>query len=129
MRVAPAIVLTEDQERTLQLWSRGRSLPARQVERAQVVLLAAAGKQDLELVPSFPPLVDLRFQKPGKVGGIVGADPQDAAIPKMDDDTIPAPQIPDPTAPDAVVNAPPFEDQRASDFGLHYVGVTDRKST
>src|ERR1017187_4302024 len=49
MRVAPAIVLTEDQERTLQLWSRGRSLPARQVERAQVVLLAAAGKQDLEI--------------------------------------------------------------------------------
>jgi len=49
MRVAPAIVLTEDQERTLQQWSRGRSLPARQVERAQVVLLAAAGKQDLEI--------------------------------------------------------------------------------
>jgi len=36
MRVAPAIVLTEDQERTLQQWSRGRSLPARQVERARV---------------------------------------------------------------------------------------------
>jgi transposase len=49
MRVAPAIVLTEDQERTLQQWSRGRSLPARQVERARVVLLAAAGKQDLEI--------------------------------------------------------------------------------
>src|ERR1019366_3209006 len=49
MRVAPAIVLTEDQERTLQLWSRGRSLPARQVERAHVILLAAAGKQDLEI--------------------------------------------------------------------------------
>ena len=49
MRVVPAIVLTEDQERTLQQWSRGRSLPARQVERARVVLLAAAGKQDLEI--------------------------------------------------------------------------------
>ena len=49
MRVAPAIVLTEDQERTLQQWSRGRSLPARQVERARVILLAAAGKQDLEI--------------------------------------------------------------------------------
>lgn len=49
MRVAPAIVLTEDQERTLQQWSRARSLPARQVERARVVLLAAAGKQDLEI--------------------------------------------------------------------------------
>lgn len=49
MRVAPAIVLTEDQERTLQQWSRARSRPARQVERARVVLLAAAGKQDLEI--------------------------------------------------------------------------------
>jgi transposase len=49
MRVAPAIVLTEDQKRTLHKWLRGRSLPARQVERARVVLLAAAGKQDLEI--------------------------------------------------------------------------------
>jgi transposase len=49
MRVAPAIGLTEDQEQTLQQWSRGRSLPARQVERARVILLAAAGKQDLEI--------------------------------------------------------------------------------
>jgi transposase len=41
--------LTEDQDRTLQQWARARSLPARQVERARVVLLAAAGKQDLEI--------------------------------------------------------------------------------
>ena len=49
MRVAPTVELTEDQRRTLQQWSRGRSLPARQVERARVVLLAADGKQDLEI--------------------------------------------------------------------------------
>ena len=49
MRVAPPIVLTEEQKRTLHQWARGRSLPARQVERARVVLLAAAGKQDLEI--------------------------------------------------------------------------------
>src|SRR3954471_2669891 len=49
MRVAPPVVLTEDQRRTLHQWARGRSLPARQVERARVVLLAAAGKQDLEI--------------------------------------------------------------------------------
>jgi transposase len=49
MRVAPSVVLTEDQERALQQWARARSLPARQVERARVVLLAAAGKQDLEI--------------------------------------------------------------------------------
>ena len=49
MRVAPRVILTEDQKRTLQQWTRGRSLPARQVERARVLLLAAAGKQDLEI--------------------------------------------------------------------------------
>jgi transposase len=41
--------LTEDQQRALQQWARGRSLPARQVERARIVLLAPAGKQDLEI--------------------------------------------------------------------------------
>src|SRR6201993_3361457 len=49
MRVAPQVILTEEQRRTLQQWARGRSLPSRQVERARVVLLAAAGKQDLEI--------------------------------------------------------------------------------
>ena len=49
MRVAPPVELTEDLERALQQWARSRSLPARQVERARVVLLAAAGKQDLEI--------------------------------------------------------------------------------
>jgi len=49
MRVAPPVELTEDQERALRQWARGRSLPARQVERARVVLWAAAGKQDLQI--------------------------------------------------------------------------------
>ena len=49
MRIAPAVMLTEGQERTLQQWARGRSLPARQVERARIILLAAGGKQDLEI--------------------------------------------------------------------------------
>lgn len=49
MRVAPPVVLTEEQERILRQRTRGRSLPARQVERARVVLLAAAGKQDVEI--------------------------------------------------------------------------------
>ncbi len=49
MRVAPTVGLTEDQKQTLQQWSRGRSLPVRQVERARIILLSAAGKQDLEI--------------------------------------------------------------------------------
>ena len=49
MRVAPAVVLTHDQRRTLEQWARGRSLPARQVERARIVLLAADGEQDINI--------------------------------------------------------------------------------
>ena len=49
MRVAPPVVLTEKHQRTLQQWARGRSMPSRQVERGRVVLLAAAGKRDVEI--------------------------------------------------------------------------------
>ena len=41
MRIAPPVVLDASQRETLQQWARSRSLPARQVERAKVVLLAA----------------------------------------------------------------------------------------
>ena len=46
MRVGPQITLSDDQRRTLRRWSRGRSTPARLVRRAQIVLLAAQGKQN-----------------------------------------------------------------------------------
>jgi hypothetical protein len=44
MRVAPKIMLTEQDRQALNRWARGRSTPARLVLRAQVVLTAAAGK-------------------------------------------------------------------------------------
>ena len=49
MRIAPTVILEEGQQEALQRWARGRSLPARLVERARIVLLAAEGKQDLEI--------------------------------------------------------------------------------
>jgi len=49
MRVAPTVVLDDVQRKTLEQWARGRSLPTRLVERARIVLLAGAGKQDLEI--------------------------------------------------------------------------------
>ena len=49
MRVAPAIELTAEELVTLERWSRGRSTQARRVLRAQIVLLAAAGKQNKEI--------------------------------------------------------------------------------
>ena len=49
MRIAPPVQLNEEDRSQLQVLARARSLSARAVERAQIVLLAAAGKQDLEI--------------------------------------------------------------------------------
>jgi transposase len=53
MRVAPPVVIDPSQREILQQWARSRSLPARQVERAKVVLLAADGETDLEIAASL----------------------------------------------------------------------------
>jgi hypothetical protein len=53
MRIAPPVTIDRSQRETLQQWARSRSLPARQVERARVVLLAAEGKTDLEIAASL----------------------------------------------------------------------------
>ncbi len=49
MRVAAPIDLTSEQQDLLEQWARARSLPVRGVERARIVLLAAAGKQDKDV--------------------------------------------------------------------------------
>ena len=49
MRVAPQIVLTDEQRVALLRWSRGRATPARLVRRAQIVLLAAEGWENQEI--------------------------------------------------------------------------------
>ncbi len=49
MRVAPPIVLTPEQQEALEQCARARSLSVRLVERARIVLLAAAGKQDKDV--------------------------------------------------------------------------------
>ena len=53
MRIAPPVTLNRSQREILQLWARSRSLAARQVERAKVVLLAAEGKTDLEIAAAL----------------------------------------------------------------------------
>ena len=53
MRIAPPVVLNASQRGTLKQWAGSRSLPARQVERAKVVLLAAAGRTDLEIAAAL----------------------------------------------------------------------------
>jgi transposase len=49
MRIAAAVILTNEQRAKLESYARGRSTPARVVLRARIVLLAAEGKQDLEI--------------------------------------------------------------------------------
>jgi transposase len=49
MRVARAVILNSEQRQQLEQQSRARSLPARQVERARVVLRAADGWQDKDI--------------------------------------------------------------------------------
>jgi DNA-binding NarL/FixJ family response regulator len=49
MRVAPKVELNPEQAVVLEQQSRGRSIPARGVERSRIILLAASGKQDKEI--------------------------------------------------------------------------------
>jgi transposase len=48
-RQAPLVVLSSEERATLQSWSKARSQPQRLVQRAQVVLLAAAGIENQEI--------------------------------------------------------------------------------
>lgn len=53
MRIAPAITLSSDLQATLEQWARSRSLPARVVERARIVLLATEGRQDTQIAAAM----------------------------------------------------------------------------
>ena len=53
MRVAPQMTLTCEQRATLRRWARGRMTPMRLVRRAQIVLLAAEGKQNIEIAAAM----------------------------------------------------------------------------
>ena len=53
MRVAPKVELSPEQAVVLEQRSRGRSIPARVVERARIILLAAGGKQDKEIASAL----------------------------------------------------------------------------
>jgi len=50
MRVAPSVTITEEERMQLLAWSRGRSTPHRLVLRSRVVLRAADGLQNKEIV-------------------------------------------------------------------------------
>jgi transposase len=49
MRVAKAILLTDPERITLTKWARGRSTPARLVQRAKMILAAADGRENKDI--------------------------------------------------------------------------------
>ena len=49
MRVAIAVTLTDQERVTLRKWSRGRSTPARLIQRAQIILAAAEGRENKDI--------------------------------------------------------------------------------
>jgi len=53
VRIAQPISLTEEQRVKLDSYARGRSVAKRLVERAEIVLLAAQGKQDIEIAAAL----------------------------------------------------------------------------
>jgi transposase len=53
MRVAKAVTLTDVERSTLLKWSRGRSTPAKLVQRGKIVLAAADGKRNDEIAANL----------------------------------------------------------------------------
>ena len=53
MRVAKEITLTPTERSTLERWSAGRAIALRQVERAKIILLAAAGRSNQEIAAAM----------------------------------------------------------------------------
>src|SRR6201993_5201932 len=72
MRTAPPIELSSEQRNTLQRLARQRSAPARVVERARVVLLAAEGLENKQIVRrmGITPEKAARWRKRFLAGGI-----------------------------------------------------------
>src|ERR1700687_5014187 len=74
MRIAPVITLSPEQGTVLESQVRSRSLPVRVVERARIVLLAAAGRQDKDIAVllSITPKKVSRWRQRFLVLGVAG---------------------------------------------------------
>src|SRR5215470_13283357 len=88
MRIAPAITLSPEQRATLEQRARSRSLPARVVERARMVLLIAEGRQDKDVagVMKITPKKVSRWRKRFLTLGMAGLErdaPRPGRTPKI----------------------------------------------
>jgi transposase len=53
MRIAPKVVVSEEDRRILVRWARGRSAPVRLMQRANIVLLAAEGQENKDIAAAL----------------------------------------------------------------------------
>lgn len=87
MRVAPPVSLTDAEREALTGWSRGKTTPARLVQRAKIILLAADGRtnqqiaSELHVVPNMVGRWRHRFAK-SRLGGIVKDAPRGGRLPR-----------------------------------------------
>jgi transposase len=82
MRTAPAIVLNPEQRTALERLGRARSEPARVVERARIVLMAAAGLENKEIARSMGIMPETAARWRGRfLEGGIAALHQDATRP------------------------------------------------
>jgi transposase len=93
MRVAPKIELTAEQKTTLSNWSNGRKTPVRLAERARVVLLAAEGRQDIQIAASLAmtPKKVARWRRRFLAKGLAGLEkdaPRPGRTPSITDETV-----------------------------------------
>src|SRR5882762_5296824 len=74
MRIAPVITLSAEQRTVLESQARSRSLPMRVVERARILLLAAAGQQnkDIAAILSMTPKKVARWRERFLALGVAG---------------------------------------------------------
>lgn len=95
MRIAPSIVLTVEERKTLESWARGRSLPARSVLRAKIILAAADGRMNQDIAAelgTLPKTVSLwrtRFVV-DRIAGIEKDAPRAGRAPSIPTETIEA---------------------------------------
>ncbi|MGH7618088.1 MAG: IS630 family transposase [Gemmatimonadaceae bacterium] len=92
-RHAAPIVLSLDEAKTLDAWARSRSMPLRQVQRAQIIQLAAAGVESQEIAHVLAvsrPTVQLWRQRfvALRVDGLVKDAPRPGRIPQIAEDQV-----------------------------------------
>lgn len=92
-RQAAAIVLSPDEDAMLDTWARSRSMAVRQVQRAQIIQLAAAGVESQEIARTLGvsrPTVQLWRQRflALRVAGLVKDAPRPGRLPEIGEDKV-----------------------------------------